>query len=280
MSGERYAARPEAMRSAVGNVGGIIMRARRVLVDFERLTNDMDPASFGSIGSAVGSASAPLRGLELSALRSLLLLLQSVSARVDQSADKYQAADRAVALSYGGKPVPTSAGPQIWSSPAGAAVAGYAARDAAGGGVPTPHRAESVIGYLAGADLGQLGRGCEGAPLCVPVASAGQLAAWLADSPTHQAQLGVIAVYAGAAGGFDDTPGGLHPGDLVSVEPGVDAADRQVTVGVVGDHGVLYNHGRLSVDFGGIAQVQVYRPLRAGSAYAWAGVWPGVGKDR
>jgi hypothetical protein len=147
--------------------------------------------------------------------------------------------------------------------------------------VPTPHRADRVIGYLAGADLGQLGQDGQDEPLCVPAASAGELTAWLADSPAHQALLGVMAVYAGASRGLHDTPGGLHPGDLVSIEPGTDAADRQVTIGVVGDDGGLYNHGRLSVDFGRVAQVHVYRPLSGVCGYPGTGLrQPSAREDR
>jgi uncharacterized protein YukE len=256
----QYAARPEAMRAAAGNVGGLIMRASGTLAAFEQL--DMGPLPFASIGSAVGSASTALQGRQVSALRSLLLLLQSVSSKVQQSADSYQDADRAVAASYGGTPAAAHTGPQIWSSSAGTTVASCAVRDSDTGSEPTPHRAESVIGYLAGADLGELGPGAPGRPLVsVPSGSAADLAAWLADNPAHQAQFGVVAVYEGTAHGLDDTPGQLRPGDLVCIEPGTDAADRQVTIGVVGNDNGLHNHGRLSPDFGGVAQVHVYRPV-------------------
>jgi hypothetical protein len=92
--------------------------------------------------------------------------------------------------------------------------------------------------------------------------------AWLADSPDHQAHLGVIAVYAGAARGLDDTPAGLRPGDLVCIEPGAVAADQDVLAGVIGEDGGLLNHGLLSPDFGGIAEVHVYRPIGEGIAQA------------
>jgi hypothetical protein len=221
----------------------------------------VDPASFAVIGSAVGSASARLQGQQVPALRTLLLLLQQVSSLVQRSADDYQNADRAVAASYSGGPVAPRPGPQIWSS-AGAALAGQAIRDSEAGGSPTPHRAESIIGYLAGAGLGEPDGSGQGRRLVpVPNGSAHDLTAWLADSPAHQAQLGLIAVYTGAARGLDGTPDVLHPGDVVFIEPGPDAADQEITIGVVGDDGGLHNHGRLSPDFGGVAQVHVYRPV-------------------
>jgi uncharacterized protein YukE len=260
MRSGQYAARPEAMRAAVGNVGGLIMRASGTLAAFEQL--DMGAVSFASIGSAVGSASSALQGRQVMALRSLLLLLQNVSSNVQQSADNYQDADRAVAASYSGEHVIPQTGPEIWSSSAGTAVAGRAMSDSDAGRAPTPHRAESVIGYLAGAGLGELGPSAPGRPLAgVPGGSAADLMAWLADDPAHQAQFGVVAVYAGTARGLDDTPGKLRPGDVVCIEPGADAVDRQVTIGVVGDDSGLHNHGRLSPDFGGVAQVHVYRPV-------------------
>jgi hypothetical protein len=265
MRSGQYAARPEVMRAAVGNVGGLIMRASGTLAAFEQL--DVGTVSFAPIGSVVGSASSALQGRQVLALRSLLLLLQSVSSKVQQSADGYQDADRAVAASYSGEQVAPHTGPRIWSSSAGTAVASHAVRDSGTGSLPTPHRAESVIGYLASADLGELGADAQSRPLVsvpvgpVPAGSAADLAAWLADNPAHQAQFGVVAVFEGTARGLDDTPGQLHPGDLVCIEPGADAADGQVTIGVLGDDGGLHNHGRLSPDFGGVAQVHVYRPV-------------------
>jgi hypothetical protein len=247
------------MRSAAGNVGGLIMQASSMLLALQQQPV-VDPGSLGSIGSSVGSADATLHDQQVSALSCVLSLLQGVSSKVEQSADGYQEADAAVAASYSGKPVPAREGPLTWSSSASAALASQAARDSGAEGATTPHRAESIIGYLAEADLGQAG------PLSVPVGSAGDLAAWLEDSPEHQAQLGVIAVYAGAARGLDDTPGRLRPGDLVCIEPGADAADQDVIVGVVGDDGGLYNHGLLSPDFGGRAEVRIYRPIGGGAA--------------
>jgi hypothetical protein len=104
MGSGQYTAQPEAMRSAVGNVGGVIMRVSGTLLAFERLA--ADPVSFASIGSAVGSANARLQSDQVSALRSLFSLLQSLSRLVQRSADDYQNADRTVAVSYGGWWVP------------------------------------------------------------------------------------------------------------------------------------------------------------------------------
>jgi hypothetical protein len=250
-------ARPEAMRSAAGNVGGLVMRASGELLAFEQPA--LDPGSFASIGSTVSSADAELHDQQVSALSSVLALLLGVSSGIQQSADNYQEADATTAASSSGGPVVTRQG--IWSAPASAALASQAAQDSGAGHVPTPHRAESIIGYLAGAGLGELGQGRQ---FSVPVASAGDLMAWLADSPDQQAQLGVIAVYAGAASGLNDTPAGLRPGDLVCIEPGGHAADQDVIAGVIGEDGGLRNHGLLSPDFGGIAELHVYRPIGDG----------------
>jgi hypothetical protein len=251
---------PEAMRSAAGHVGGLVMQASGTLQDFEQPT--LDPDSFASIGSSVSSADATLHDQQVSALSSVLsLLLQGVTSRVEQSADDLEKADAAQASG----PAAARERPLTWSSPASATLASQAAKDGGTGGVSTPHRAESIVGYLAEAGRGRQGQDVHGRPLSIPVGSAGDLAAWLEDSPDHQAQLGVIAVYAGAARGLSDTPARLRPGDLVCIAPGADATDQDVIVGVAGDDGRLYNHGLLSPDFGGLAEVRVYRVI-GGSA--------------
>lgn len=258
MGSGQYTARPEAMRSVAGNVGGIIVQASGTLLAFEDLT--VDPVSFGSIGSAVGSAGGVVADEQASALHSLLSLLQTVSSRVQLSADSYQNADTAVAVSYGGGHAAAAPERRIWSSSAGAALADQASSDSSADRLPTPHRAESVIGYLADAHVGQVGQG-EPSP-CPPTGPASDLMTWLAGSPDNQAHFGMIAVYTGAALGLGDTPGRLLPGDLVAIEPGPDAADRRVMVGVVGHDGCLHNHGRFSPDLGGVAQLHVYRRCR------------------
>jgi hypothetical protein len=250
-------ARPEDMQSAAGNVGGLIMQASGTLDAFEQPA--LDPGSFASIGSSVGSADAALHEQQVSALSSVLsLLAEGVTGTLRQNADGSQEADAA----YRGRPVPARHGPLTWSSSASAALASLAGQDGGASGVPTPHRAESIVGYLANAGLGQAG---QGGTFSLPFGSAAELAAWLEESPDHQAQLGVIGIYMGAARDLDDTPGGLRAGDLVCIEPGADAADQDVIMGVVGDDGGLYNHGLLSVDFGGLAEVHVYRMIGGGA---------------
>jgi hypothetical protein len=267
----QYAAQPEAMRSAVGNVGGMIMHASSTLDALKRLGSD--PVPFASIGSAVGSANARLQDQVVSALCSLLSLLQNVSGLVTLSADNYQNADADVAASYSGRPA-IRPEPGIWSADAGAALAARAMRDSRQGAVPAPHLAESVIGYLVGARPGQLAPHGPGGALAVPIGSAGELTVWLAESPANQARLGVIAVYAGPARGLHDTPGELRPGDVVFIDPGPDAADQEVTVGILGGDGGLHNHGQVYPDFGGVAQVHVYRLVGLPAAEHSGGPWP------
>jgi len=273
MSSGQEAARPEAMRSAAGNVGGLIIQASGALLAFGQPA--LDPGSFGSIGSSVSSADATLHDREVSALTSVLSVLLGVSSSVQQSADDYQEADAAVVASHSGGPAPAREGPLTWPSQASAALASEAARDSASGGVPTPHQAGSIIAYLASVGIGQLPGNGGGGPLWMAAGSARDLTEWLAESAEHQAQFGVIAVYAGAARGLDDTPSGLRPGDLVSIEPGAGAADQDVILGVVGEDGRLHNHGLLSPDFGGLAEVHVYRPVGEGTAGAFPPGSPG-----
>src|SRR5882757_4294391 len=47
----QYEVRPEAMRSAVGNIGGIIMQTVNAVLDLEKLV--LAPTSFAMIGDAV-----------------------------------------------------------------------------------------------------------------------------------------------------------------------------------------------------------------------------------
>jgi hypothetical protein len=133
---------------------------------------------------------------------------------------------------------------------AAAAVAGGS------GGAGTPHQVASVVGYLDAAGVAQPG---VQAPTHSPVAFSN----WLTDNPDHQTELGVLGVYSGSARGFADIPGGVKPGDLVVLDPGSSAADQQSVIGVVGGSGQLYNNGLLQPDFGGVANVQVYRPMSA-----------------
>jgi hypothetical protein len=80
-------------------------------------------------------------------------------------------------------------------------------------------------------------------------------------SPDHQAQLGVIGVYSGAARGFGDVPGGVHNGDVVVIDPGAGAGDPTTTLGVIANSGQLYNNGLVQPDFGDVATLRVYRPM-------------------
>jgi uncharacterized protein YukE len=247
VSNGQYQARPEAIRSTVGNVGGILMQATNTVLELESLV--VQPTSFATIGSAVGAANSTMQNHQSTALRQLLQLLQTVNSLVKLVADNYQHADSQVAAGYGGG-VPTVGagnGSSIFSSPAAGTLAVLATGDG-NATLATPHAADSVLGYLGAAGLYQ-GSG-------VPTGSAAELAGWLAASSSHQAQVGVVGVYAGAARGFGDIPGGLRPGDLVSITP----SGGESLIGVVGGNGQLYNHGLLAPDFGPVAQVQVYRP--------------------
>lgn len=245
-----YEVRPEAMRAAAGNVGGIIMQTVNIVLDLEALL--LEPTSFASIGGAVASANTALRSQQIAALRSLLELLQEVNDLVKRAADDYDAADRAVAAGYGGRRVADAGtGGGLWSSPAAAALASLAVGDGAGK-AGQPHSASTVVGYLMDVGLRQ-----PDGP-AVPTDSAHEFTSWLDASPDHQAGLGVIGVYAGAARGFGDVPGGVHNGDLVIIDPS-GAADT--TLGIIGNSNQLYNGGLLQPDFGQVATLRVYRPV-------------------
>ncbi|EOD64738.1 WXG100 family type VII secretion target [Amycolatopsis vancoresmycina] len=252
MAGE-YRAEPEAMRSAVGNVGGIIAHGINAVADLERLV--VQPMSFATFGSAVAAANAALHSSQITAVRTLLQLLQQVNGLVKASADAYQAADRDAAAGYGGGHAPASTASSIWGSPHASELATLAINDSAGAH-GEPSSVGNVLRYLGDARLGRLGDHPITDTRFHGVADFND---WLAGDADNQARVGLIEVYAGTARTFSDVPGGVHSGDVVVVEP-LMFSDRQPVIGVAGDGGRLYNHGLLDARIGGLAKVSVYRP--------------------
>ncbi|MEV5713210.1 WXG100 family type VII secretion target [Amycolatopsis mediterranei] len=252
MAGE-YRAEPEAMRSAVGNVGGIIAHGINAVADLERLV--VQPMSFATFGSAVAAANAALHSGQITAVRTLLQLLQQVNGLVKASADAYQAADRDVASGYGGGHASTGTGSSIWGSSHASELATLAINDSAGAH-GEPSSVGNVLRYLGDARLGRLGDHPITDTRFHGVADFND---WLAGDADNQARIGLIEVYAGTARTFSDVPGGVHSGDVVVVEPLL-FSDRQPVIGVAGDGGRLYNHGLLDARTGGLAKVSVYRP--------------------
>ncbi|MGW5719111.1 WXG100 family type VII secretion target [Amycolatopsis sp. NPDC003865] len=253
MAGE-YRAEPEAMRSSVGNVGGIIAHGINAVSDLERLV--VQPLSFAGFGSAVAAANAALHSSQVTAVRTLLQLLQQINGLVKASADAYQAADEATAAGYGGghdgSTAPTSS---IWGSPHASELATLAINDSAGAH-GEPSSVGNVLRYLGDARLGRLGDHPITDTRFHGVADFND---WLAGDADNQARVGLIEVYAGTARTFSDVPGGVHSGDVVVVEPLL-FSDRQPVIGVAGDGGRLYNHGLLDARISGLAKVSVYRP--------------------
>jgi uncharacterized protein YukE len=249
----QYNVTPEAVRSIVGNVGGIIMQSVNTVLDLEKLI--VPPTSFATIGSAVASANTAMQTQQVAAMRSLLTLLQQVNNLVKQSVDAYDSADQAVAQAYGGGTpgTTTTATSALFSSPAAAAVAGQAVSGSAGG-VPQPGSVTNVVGYLTSAGVGNQG-------VTVPTATPHEFVAWLDASPDNQAGLGVLGVYSGAARGFGDVPGGVQNGDMVIIDPGAGASGSGTILGIIGNSGQLYNNGLVQPVFGEVATLRVYRPM-------------------
>ncbi|MFD9965824.1 WXG100 family type VII secretion target [Amycolatopsis sp. NPDC058986] len=250
-----YRAEPEAMRSAVGNVGGIIAHGINAVADLERMI--VQPMSFASFGSAVAAANAALHSSQITAVRTLLQLLQQINGLVKDSADAYQAADEAVAGGYGGGHAPggTAHGTSIWGNSHAAELATLAINDSAGAG-GEPGSVGNVLRYLGDARLGQLGHH--------PITDArfhgvADFNDWLAGDADNQARAGLIEVYAGTARSFGDVPGGVQSGDVVVVEP-LRSPGGAPVIGVAGDGGQLYNHGLVDAGIHGLAKVSVYRP--------------------
>ncbi|HZC69176.1 MAG TPA: WXG100 family type VII secretion target [Jatrophihabitans sp.] len=252
MASGEYTVRPEALRGAVGNVGGVIVSAMNVVRDLEALL--IAPTSFAAIGSTVAGQNTAMQGQQVSSLQLLLKLLQDVNALVRRCADDYDSADQQVAVSYGGSS-PTSAGSGLWSSQAGPQLAGHAITDSAGA-PGEPHSVGNVLDYLGRTGLSSLGS--TGVP-----DHAGGFADWLDASPDNQARAGVVGVYAGAVRTLDDVPGGVQRGDIVVVDA---VALRDPVIGVVGGNSQLLNHGPVTPDFASGADVRVYRPFAASAA--------------
>ncbi len=253
-SAGQYVVAPEAVRSSVGNVGGIILQAVNMVMELESMI--VPPTSFATIGSAVASANTTMQAQQVAALKSLLSLMQQVNNLVQRSVEGYDSADRAVAASYGGNSATGTSQNGIWSSGAAGALATSAITGSVGA-PGTPHSVSTVLGYLNQAGL------TSGTPTGAPTGSAAAFANWLDASPDHQAALGVLGTYSGAARGFGDVPGGVHNGDLVAINPGPSALDQSTVLGVVANNGQLYNNGLIQPDFGGLANLQVYRPMSA-----------------
>lgn len=231
-SAGQYPVSPEAVRSVVGNVGGIVMRTVNTVLELEAMV--VAPTSFAGIGAAVASANTRMQGQQVATMRALLTLLQQISSLVGTSVDDGV--------------TPSTSG--LWSSPTGAVVASHAA--GAGAGVSAqPGCVANVVGYLDAAGL------THGAN--VPTSDANAFVSWLDASPEHQAGLGVIGVYSGTARGFGDVPGGLRGGDVVAIDPG--ATGEVTQLGVIGNSGSLHNDGLVEPDFGDVATLRVYRPM-------------------
>ncbi len=253
-SAGQYVVAPEAVRSSVGNVGGLIMQAVNTVMALETMI--VPPTSFATIGSAVASANTSMQAQQVAALKSLLSLMQQVNNLVQRSVEGYDSADQAVAASYGGNSAGTNGASGIFSGGVANTLATSAVAGSVGG-PGTPHSVSTVLGYLNQAGL------TTGGPTGAPTGSAAAFANWLDASPDHQAALGVLGTYSGAARGFGDVPGGVHNGDLVAINPGSSALDQSTVLGVVANNGQLYNNGLIQPDFGGLANLQVYRPMSA-----------------
>jgi len=249
-----YRAEPEAMRSTVGNVGGIIAHGINAVADLERLV--LQPMTFASFGSVVAAANEALHSQQVSAVRSLLQLLQEVNGLVKSSADAYQSADEAVSEGYGGGRAATSSPlTSIWGTPHAAELAAAAITDSAGAH-GEPASVGNVLRYLGDADLGRLAEH----PLTdARFHGVADFNDWLAGDADNQARVGLIEVYSGTARTFGDVPGGVHSGDVVVVEP-LRHPHHSPVIAVAGDGGALYNHGPVDPGLGGLAKVSVYRP--------------------
>lgn len=248
-TGDQYTVSPEAVRSVVGNVGGILVQTLNLVSELESL--ELAPSALAGLGSPVATANTEVQGQLISAMRQLLGLLQTTNGNINTSANAYQAADQAVAAGYGGTgqtaATPTPATP-------GTTLASQVVADGAGGD-GDPHAVAGVVDSLSR---------LSGHPVSTAFASPAAFADWLDDHSEHQQQVGVLGVYSGDVAGLDRVPGGLHAGDVVVAAPYGPAPTSEL--GVVGSDGRLYNGGVVSIDTPYGADVRVYRPMSAGTS--------------
>ena len=230
---------PETVRSTVGNIGGIIARTVSVIVGLEGLR--LEPGSLGALGGSVALSSGMMRDRQATALRAVMARLLDVDVLVDRWVPSE--------LPAAEDPEPRN----IWTGPAGAELAAHALADSARG-TGRPGSVRTILGYLA---LTGLARSSEGVPTDNPA----DFAEWLDGEAGHQAGLGLIGVFRGAAGGLIDVPGGVRDGDVVIIESGPGASRPSTVLGIVANRGKLYNNGPIQPDFEGFAMLRVYRPI-------------------
>lgn len=250
-AGDQYTVSPEAVRSVVGNVGGILVQTLNLVSELESL--ELAPTALAGIGSPVATANTEVQGQLIGTMRQLLGLLQTTNGNVNTSANSYEAADRAVAAGYGGSPTAAAADTPTTVTP-GTTLAGQVMA-AGAGGTGDPHAVAPVVDSLSG---------LSGHPVGTPFASPAAFADWLDERSEHQQQLGVLGVYSGDVASLANVPGGLHAGDVVVAAPY--GASPSSGLGVVGSDGRLYNDGVVSIDTPYGADVRVYRPMSAGTA--------------
>ncbi len=260
MTQPSYEVRPEAVRSVVGNVTGTLMQILRTVVELEQM--ELPPSAYGAIGAPVATAGSAMRSQLAENLRSLLSVLQETNELAQRSADDYEAADRSVAVSFGGTGDATA--------PAGAALSGenrlageLAGIAMADSGYPRgePQSVGNIVDYLTRAGLGQL----RGQPLTdVSFPGPTAFADWLDTDPSHQERAGVIGVYSGEMTRRDELSGVVQQGDVVVGQPLPAFGDAPV-VAVAGADGQLYNHGPVDAA-PWLSRVRVYRPIGEASA--------------
>jgi uncharacterized protein YukE len=248
-AGDQYTVSPEAVRSVVGNVGGILVGTLNLVSELESL--ELAPTALASIGSPVATANTEVQGQLITAMRQLLGLLQTTNGNVNTSANAYEAADQAVAAGYGGNSAeaatPTAVTP-------GTTLAGQVMA-AGAGGTGDPHAVAPVVDSLSK---------LTGHPVGTAFASPAAFADWLDDRSENQQQVGVLGVYSGDVASLANVPGGLHAGDVVVAAPYGPSLSSEL--GVVGSDGRLYNDGVVSIDTPYGADVRVYRPMSAGTS--------------
>ncbi len=241
-----YQIRPEAARSAVGNIGGVLAQALGVL---QEVAQTLAPqTSFAQIGTGTAVQNTALHAQQVSSLQSLLKVVGQLKTLVSECVRAYEEADSLISRLFGADPTQQAGGSAssgLWATGASGAAALTGTATVPGTGAVQP-----VVDHLT-----QHGGWDTSTTPAPTFASPRQFADWLDASVDHQAQAGVVGVYTGPATGPDGTLGvTTHTGDVVIAEHGTTSA-----VGVQAADGRLYNHGVVSLDQA--TTVRVYRPI-------------------
>ena len=251
MAGE-YRAEPEAMRSAVGNVGGIIADGINAVPDLEAWSCRRRR----SRRSAARSPRRTPRCTQPGHRRPHAPEAAPAGQRPGQGQRRRLSGGRPGRRGRLRRQPATGAATtsSIWGSPHASELATLAINDSAGAH-GEPSSVGNVLRYLGDARLGRLGDHPITDTRFHGVADFND---WLAGDADNQARVGLIGVYSGTARTFSDVPGGVHSGRRRGGRPLLFSDRRPSSASPA--TAASSTTTACSPRIGGLAMVRVYRP--------------------